>query len=221
MKPCVRAVLLQVVFLCSAGTFLGACAHYTGSGRALAPNVWESERGWISVDHVPALRQHSEHDCGPTALAMVLGYWQSRSAAASTLGLGADKRYSAAELRDRARALGFSAFVIAGTFEDILHELKEHRPVIVGMAKPTVQGAVAHYEVVVGLHAATQRIATLDPALGWRQNTLTGFAQEWVPAGQLLLIVLGPSATSITPEAAAVKDTHPSDDSHTTRSRTP
>ena len=204
MKLSARAAPLLVCTVC---TWLVGCAQYTGTGRGLTPNVWQRERGWIAVEHVPPLRQRSEHDCGPTALAMVLAYWKQQPAAslALALGLDADKRYSAGELRDRARAVGFSAFVIAGTFEDIVHELKQKRPVIVGMAKPTLQGAVAHYEVVVGLHAATQRIATLDPSLGWRQNSLAGFLREWVPTGQLLLIVLGPSAHPVTRPAAIDK----------------
>jgi ABC-type bacteriocin/lantibiotic exporter with double-glycine peptidase domain len=200
-----QAARLRVCVACAVCTWLGACAQYTGTGRALAPSVWESERGWLSIAHVPVLRQRSEHDCGPTALAMVLAYWRQRPDARAVLDLYDHKRYSAAELRDRARALGFSAFVIAGTFEDIVHELEQKRPVIVGMAKPTVGGVVAHYEVVVGLHAATQRIATLDPALGWRQNSVAGFLHEWVPAGQLLLIVLGPATGPVTPPDPAAK----------------
>jgi hypothetical protein len=62
--------------------------------------------------------------------------------------------------------------------------------VIVGMAKPTATGAVAHYEVVVGLHVDSRRIATLDPAAGMKQNTLLGFLKEWQPTGRVLLVVL-------------------------------
>jgi ABC-type bacteriocin/lantibiotic exporter with double-glycine peptidase domain len=191
---------LNLLFSVSAlAIWLSGCAQYTGTGRALTPNVWERERGWISVAHVPLLRQTSEHDCGPSALAMVLAYWTQMAATSAPqpetgMALHDDRRYSAGELRDRARSLGFAAYVVEGQLEDILHELQQARPVIVGMAKPTLKGAVAHYEVVVGLHPATRRIATLDPALGWRVNSLAGFLQEWLPAGQLLLVVLGPTS---------------------------
>lgn len=201
MTRWVREAALRAGALAMLCTGLGACAQYTGTGRELTAGALVSERGWLSVSQVPLLRQHSEHDCGPTALAMVLGYWQRRAGVATTppVSAGSDRRYSAAELRDQARALGFSAFVVAGTLPDLVHELQQQRPVIVGMAKPTVHGAVAHYEVVVAIHAASQRIATLDPALGWRQNSLRGFLQEWVPAGQLLLVVLGPAAATGVP----------------------
>ena len=83
------------------------------------------------------------------------------------------------------------AFVIEGEVEDLVHELEAGRPAIVGTAKPTITGEhVAHYEVVVGVHAASQRIATLDPAAGLRQNSYSGFFEEWLPTGRVLLVVL-------------------------------
>jgi hypothetical protein len=96
--------------------------------------------------------------------------------------------------------------VIEGTLEDIKHELQSGRPIIAGMAKPTAKGRVSHYEVIVGLHVPTRRIATLDPALGARQNSLEGFVHEWVPTGQLLLIVLPPKSS---PEAASGAEAGP------------
>ena len=191
-----RATPALVLAACA---WLSGCAHYyTGAGRGLAPQALQSEPGWISVASVSPLLQHAEQDCGPTALAMVLAYWSQGRVGVPELALDESKAYSAGELRDRARTLGFSAFVLEGTLVDIQHELLQKRPVIVGMAKPTARGPVAHFEVVVGLHPDTQRIATLDPALGFRQNSLTDFTHEWVLAGQILLTVLGP-----TPSAAA------------------
>jgi predicted double-glycine peptidase len=168
-----------------------ACATYTGTATALTPSTLKSEPGWIAVDDVPLVRQTSEYDCGPAALAMVLGYHADASTSAKdAVGKVEERRYAAGELRDRARKAGYSAFVIEGTLEDIKHELANGRPIIAGMAKPTAKGRVSHYEVIVGLHVATRRIATLDPALGARENSLEGFVHEWVPTGQLLLIVL-------------------------------
>jgi hypothetical protein len=80
--------------------------------------------------------------------------------------------------------------VVYGSRDFIVFELKHTRPAIVGVAKPTVKDAVAHYEVVVGMHGKSQRIATLDPAVGLRQNTFTGFLTEWQNAGRELLVVV-------------------------------
>jgi hypothetical protein len=34
-------------------------------------------------------------------------------------------------------------------------------------------------------------VVTLDPAEGWRQNSLDGFLKEWKPSGRLALVVSG------------------------------
>jgi hypothetical protein len=210
-----RAVWSLLLCVASSG-----CVAYTGSARDVAPNVWKQERGWIAVDNVPLLRQQGELDCGPTALAMVLSYWRPGSPPADWLGAASgqglsgqgvsgqadgaaaqaaspgSERVSTGELRDRARALGLTAEVVTGDLRDIRFELSNGRPVIVGVAKPTAEGAVAHYEVVVGLHPDSKRIATLDPAVGWRQNSYQGFLREWIPTGRVLLVVAPPSAGS-------------------------
>lgn len=167
---------------------------YTGASRELAPQTLRAERGWIAVHDVPLLKQQAQYDCGPTALDMVLRYWQRDRPGTSAQVRDTDLRSSAGELRDHARKLGFLSFVMEGKFEDILHELSHGRPVIVGTAKPTTDKTVAHYEVVVGVHPQSRRIATLDPSLGHRQHTLKGFLQEWLPTGQVLLVVLPPES---------------------------
>jgi len=162
---------------------------YTGSARDLRPDALQRERGWIGVEGVLPLRQHAEHDCGPIALQMVLRYWH-KPAPQRALLTAQDARVPASELRDDAREAGLLSYVMEGSFEDILYELRHGRPVIVGMAKPTPKGAVAHYEVVIGIHPATRRVATLDPAFGWRQNSLEGFLREWLPTGSVLIVFM-------------------------------
>jgi hypothetical protein len=172
------------VALCAGCADLG----YVGAARNLAPEALRSEQGWLAVRGVPFVRQQGKHDCGPAALEMVERYWYPDRPPAGDADSGV--RTSAAELRERAQQDGLDAFVIEGGFDDIQYELARQRPVIAGVAKPTVQGRLAHYEVVVGLHVGARRIATLDPARGLRQNTLEGFAREWVAAGRLLIVAL-------------------------------
>lgn len=185
VHPVLRGLAVTIVCMSACG-----CLGYTGSARALNPYAWRSETGWVAVDGVPLFRQRADHDCGPTALAMVLAYWHKASPPDREPSSPPEQQASAGQLRDQARARGMSAFVVEGTLVDIAHELKQQRPVIVGVAKPSANGAVAHFEVVVGLHPQTRRIATLDPAAGWRQNSLTGFMREWMPTGRVLLVVL-------------------------------
>jgi len=188
-RPDPRGTRVALLLACS---LAAACSvnTYTGAARELTPQTFRKEAGWLAVDNVPLLRQHDEYDCGRTALAMVLSYWYPAVPAARFAATQSAERASAGELRDRARSHGLAAFVVEGTLNDIAFELKHKRPVIVGTAKPTFRGTVAHYEVVVGLHVQSRRIATLDPGLGLRQNSLNDFLHEWIPTGRVLLVVL-------------------------------
>jgi hypothetical protein len=191
MKPGTKRATLGAIALCLATSACG----YTGRAHALTPEVWKTEPGWIAVDHIHLRHQHTEYDCGPTALQMVLEHWCPGSAAAS--GFDENRRVTAGELRDRARRLGFDAFIVSGTFEDIKHELALNRPVIVGVAKPVGKDkAVAHYQVVVGIQPKLSRIATLDPDQGWRENTFAGFLEEWTPSKRLMLVLLPNQGTN-------------------------
>jgi hypothetical protein len=167
-----------------------ACSVYTGSATTLKPNALQHEAGWLSVTGVPELQQAHELDCGPTALAMVLGFYGGASRASILAALPPDRRVSVSELRDLAKREGFDAYVVEGKPDDLVHELQNGRPVIVGVAKQTLRDAVAHYEVVVGMHRDSQRIATIDPAVGLRQNSFSGFLLEWQGAGRVLLVVV-------------------------------
>lgn len=181
----------------------GGCNVYSGTATTLQANDFQREPGWIYVDGVPELRQAHELDCGPTALAMVLEFYGIQDRKALLEALPAAQRSSVKELRDLARKRGFKAFVVEGKPEDLVFELKHHRPVIVGVAKPTVGGNVAHYEVVVGMNGKSERVATLDPALGLRQNTLMGFFSEWQPTGRVLLVIVPPPTAAHPPVSGA------------------
>jgi ABC-type bacteriocin/lantibiotic exporter with double-glycine peptidase domain len=168
---------------------------YTGSAHnvsAAGLNVMTRDPAWRIVDDVPFVSQRTFRDCGPAALAMVLAHFR--------VPAPTDERpefrqgdVRAGTLRDVARARGLDAFVVAGTFDDIATQVGRGRPVLVGLAKPmalTGGRALAHYEVVIGFNRSRRLILSLDPATGLRENTLEGFAREWVPTGQVTIIVL-------------------------------
>jgi ABC-type bacteriocin/lantibiotic exporter with double-glycine peptidase domain len=173
------------------GTILaGGCVGYTGSARSIDPQALRSEPGWEVAADVPLIEQRNENDCGAAALAMVVAHYRP-ALRDEVVALGDDnQRLSSLEMRDHARRLGFTAFVVEGDLRDLLFELRQGRPVIVGMAKPTLEGHVAHYEVVIGMHMETERIATLDPSVGWQQDSFTGFLSEWQGSGRALLVIV-------------------------------
>lgn len=195
-----RAALL--FFLVTAS----ACSPmYVGKSETLRADAFRSEPGWTSVEGVPELRQETELDCGPIALEMVSRFWEPNRTDALEIPIGV--RATAGDLRAAAHARGYKAFIVEGTLNDIEHELKAQRPVIVGMAKPTTDGALGHYEVVVGLHKEKQLIATFDPALGPRRYAFEDFLREWINAGRPLLVIIGPpNAPSDATEARASVD---------------
>jgi ABC-type bacteriocin/lantibiotic exporter with double-glycine peptidase domain len=184
---CVRALALAV----SIGGALG-CASYRGTAVNAAQAPPANERGWIWVSGVPEVLQRGERDCGPAAMSAVLSYWGRKvtpNQIRASLGRGADERVRAEELTSFARSIGFDAYAFNGGVPDVAAELRQGRPVIVGVAKRYGQSALAHYEVVVGLHTDSQQVMTLDPANGWRKNTLSGFMSEWNPTGRVVIVV--------------------------------
>jgi hypothetical protein len=93
--------------------------------------------------------------------------------------------FKAGALRDFARTRGLAAYIVSGRLIDIQLELEKGRPVIVGLQKRYPKRFLSHDEVVVGIHPKQKRIATLDPARGWRENTWNGFLAEWRRPGSL------------------------------------
>jgi predicted double-glycine peptidase len=145
------------------------------------------------------VRQEHASDCGLAALSAVLRFWgvpDEREQIEASLWKSEARLPGAlaGELRDYARSRSLSAYVFEGAFDDLRHELEVGRPAIVGVHKPLRSGeALAHYEVVVGYHAAAQRVLTMDPAHGFRRNSVSGFIQEWRGSNQLILVVFPPS----------------------------
>jgi ABC-type bacteriocin/lantibiotic exporter with double-glycine peptidase domain len=166
------------------------CMTYTGSATTLAPQALREDPAWMQVPGVKPLRQKGEHDCGPTALAMVVNYWQPSRAGEPFQALPTGRQASAGELREAARARGLSAFVVEGKPEDLIHELQQGRPMIVGTVKQVVGDSVTHYEVVVGMHRESRRVATYDPAAGLTQNSFVDFLTEWEATGRVLLVIM-------------------------------
>ncbi|MBK8011630.1 MAG: C39 family peptidase [Deltaproteobacteria bacterium] len=169
-------------------------ATYTGSGVAVDSELSTRESGWVYVAKVPVVRQRADWDCGLAALMMVLRYWSVTPVPgiiAKTLEGAAEmhRPISAGELKKIAKDHELEAFVVRGGSKDLIAQMRKGRPVIVGLLKPTIRGRVAHYEVVIGVNERTGDVMTIDPSLGHRKNTWSGFEAEWTGAGFLILLV--------------------------------
>ena len=169
-----------------------ACGCYHGTARNVTLAELGAAQSWERVAGVPEVRQVAREDCGAAALAMVLGYWGFRSSATRFVAASAPGRERGIERRTSAtspdaRACRRSSSK-AGSTTSIARFRRRH-PAVVGMMKRYAQRAYPHYEVVVGIDRAQQRVLTLDPASGLRVNSREGFSAEWAAAHQVTLVV--------------------------------
>jgi ABC-type bacteriocin/lantibiotic exporter with double-glycine peptidase domain len=170
----------------------GCAATYRGTAVDTEKSVLAGEPGWVWVSGVSEVRQSGDKDCGAAALSAVLGYWGKRTTPdeiEAALHPSTGEGLRAGELAAYARGAGFESHVFYADVGDLSAELNGGRPAIVGVAKRYGQSALAHYEVVVGIHPRARSVLTLDPARGWRRNTIEGFASEWDPTKRLIITV--------------------------------
>lgn len=178
---------------CAAPLFLlcASCVSlYSGTAQPADAAILDAP-GWIAVRGVPVLRQQSQRDCGAAALAMVLAVYGDQVPPAEILArcqAGPDRGIRADALRTFALSRGLAASLISATREDILAELGDGRPLLVGVVKPAGAVGFPHYEVIVGIQAQTFEVASIDPARGLTVNTWEGFLREWDPAERLALV---------------------------------
>jgi ABC-type bacteriocin/lantibiotic exporter with double-glycine peptidase domain len=186
-----RVWTMRAAVLAAALSLPGCYTCYTGTATDASARQIAADRSWDIVPGVPFVGQKSDHDCGAAALAMVFSRWFGHESVdvVSALAPSSGAGIRVGALRDLARRRGLEAFVISGTLADLAQQIALGRPVVVGLAKPMSGGrAAAHYEVIVGLNRSRRLILSLDPARGLRQNTLEGFAREWIPTRRVTLI---------------------------------
>jgi ABC-type bacteriocin/lantibiotic exporter with double-glycine peptidase domain len=172
------------------------CASYVGNARPFDRARVTREAGWITAGPVQPVRQRQAADCGPAALSMVAGRWEMPLSLETAMAAIPDMTEHGAKLgnlRHAARELGLLAFVIRGDRSILTHELRQGRPVVVGLLQRHRRRRIrSHYEVVVAMHPERGEVVTLDPASGWRVRHWEDLEDEWKPAGRPALVVLGP-----------------------------
>jgi predicted double-glycine peptidase len=169
---------------------------HLGPMRARVTPARPVESGWLLVPDVPLVTQRERADCGAAALTMVLRFWQpatSNERVRAAVGELDDKKgIAAGRLRAIAREMGMQAFLIQGTFDDLVNEVGRGRPVLVGTVQVKRGRGYPHYEVVVGVNQRERKILAADPAQGWREQSLDAFEARWKPSKRLALVVFAP-----------------------------
>jgi hypothetical protein len=51
---------------------------------------------------------------------------------------------------------------------------------------------------VVGINRAKRQVLSLDPSRGPRQNSFEGFAREWIPTGEVTIVIFDDPKTDLT-----------------------
>ena len=177
-----KAYASAVVLIAIAALSFGCASYHHGTATTAQPSVVAQDGRWTMVPNFPHVAQTTKNDCGAAALAAVLRYW-GRAASPDSIeaAIGsADKRLQAADMQNYAESVGMQSYVFYGTMRDVVHELEQGRPVIVGLGKMLDdKNALSHYEVVVGWEPNKKQLLLLDPARGWQVDSLDGFAKEW------------------------------------------
>ena len=184
--PTAKHFLSLIVLIALAG-----CYH--GTARTISPGDLGRDRGWALVGDLRPIRQSSDRDCGAAALAAMLRHWSVASTPGEILRVvPIDPGHGMAigALRDYARRKGLAAFVIQGELADLIKEVGQNRPVLVGLMQRHGGSALAHFEVVAGINQITRRVLLLDPARGLSEDSFDGFAAEWNAAGRPALVIV-------------------------------
>jgi predicted double-glycine peptidase len=190
-----RAIGTLLVPLALSFTQVGC---HLGSLRTGVTPTRSVDSGWLLVPGVPLVTQRERADCGAAALAMVLRFWQpamsNETVRASVGTVDEQKGIAAGRLREIARDRGLQAFLIQATFEDLVREVSQGRPVIVGTLQIEGKRGYPHYEVVVGVNPRDREVLTADPAEGWRERDLDDFEPLWRPSKRLALVMFATDA---------------------------
>ena len=175
------------------------CASYRGTATSAQPSVVAREGQWTMVQNFPYVPQANQSDCGAAALAAVLRYWGHPATPQSIeAAIGADdNRLKAGDMEAYARSVGMRSYVFFGTMKDVVHELEQGRPVIVGLGKMVEEKkALSHYQVVVGWEPNKKQVLLLDPARGWQVDSLEGFGKEWAISRGVTMVAFPNDRTS-------------------------
>ena len=127
---------------------------------------------WLDVPFV----KQSEDGCGSAAISMVLQYWsghgmqvdaQRANASAIQKQLYSRKARGifASDMENYFNGSGFKVFLLEGSWADLQENLKQGRPLIVGL-QPGSTKVPLHYVVVTGIDWQHDAVFVHDPAHG-------------------------------------------------------
>lgn len=173
----------------AAALLLGACVRHQPRHSA------DAGPGGVRLE-VPFFPDRTDQ-CGPSALASVLGFWgaavgpERLKAATYTPRL---KGSLAIDLLLAARARGMRAEMVAGSLEVLKGELKAGRPVIAFINRGFRARPVGHFLVVTGYDEGRKALVTHSGGKRAGLWTYRRFSRAWEKTGRWALLVRGPDS---------------------------
>lgn len=172
-------------------------------GCAGGPQVRELASASIAVDAVPFHAQE-EFQCGPAALAMVLG--------AAGVAVTPDELTSQVYLPQRHGSLQIELqaasrrharvpYVLEADIGAVLEELRAQHPVLVLLNQGLSWAPVWHYAVVIGYQPATQHFILHSGRIASLQLDQQRFLRQWALAGRWAMVVTPPDEVPATADA--------------------
>ena len=167
-----------------------ACAS-AGYVRQAQPPVEEAK--WVIAPRMKFVAQKNDTDCGWAVLDVLKHRWEAEhgSAPQAQPVVKTNKlTLTAGQLRQLLEGYGLRAFVVAGTYDDLVLEIREGRPVIVGTFRRKDDVVLGHYQVVAGVARSGDGLLLIDPARGWHTQSFAEFDKIWHLAKRVAIVAM-------------------------------
>ena len=182
---------------CFAVLLLSACAT---RGPLIPANLNVGVRASVELDGTPFFPQ-SDYQCGPAALATVLGasgVTATPEALAPLVYIPARRGSLQVEMQAAPRKYGRLSYQLAPNLDSVLTELDAGRPVLVLHNYGVPFFPRWHYAVVVGYDAATDTVALRSGETRRQVLSARNFMRAWANGGRWAMVVLRPGETAAT-----------------------
>ena len=185
----VRFAAVSVLLL-----WLTACVSAPQSAQLLQQSAQSRFSTPVSLDFVPFYPQE-DYQCGPAALATVL---QASSVEVtpdelvSRVYIPARQGSLQAEMLAAARAYGRASYQLAPVLADVLHEVREGRPVLVMQNLGLSWYPQWHYAVVVGYDLTDQKLILRSGTIKDYRLSVKVFERTWKRSEHWAFVVLKP-----------------------------
>ncbi|MDP3856364.1 MAG: PA2778 family cysteine peptidase [Stagnimonas sp.] len=189
-----------------AGLFLGALLAVLAGCAQLVPQTIALRTGWpervpqrVEWTDVPFYPQ-VDYQCGPAALATVLGYSGTRVSLdrlVNEVYLPSRKGSLQIEMLATPRRYGRVSYQLAPRYADLLREVAAGNPVVV-LQDVGPLFTQWHYAVVNGFDYSTGSLFLRSGTKARQEMPFTAFEREWMKSGYWAMVVAPPDRIPVT-----------------------